>query len=252
MAIVWRDKLLAFGIHFIVTAILAACAAAVIFLVWYPDPFQSMVRGKELFVLVVGCDLALGPLMSFVIFNRKKSRRELILDYSIVALVQIAGLVYGVYVVAESRPAYIVFAKDRLEIVAARDLSEAELAAARDPRYARIPLTGPRFVAMKIPDKEEQQAMFDSLAGLWESQRPRWYVSYESALEEIRARAQTLDLLEKHHPEALAAIADARARTRLAPDRLRWLPVSTRREFWTALIDKDNGKPVAYIELDPY
>jgi hypothetical protein len=229
MAIVWRDKLLAFGIHFIVTAALAACAAAIIFLIWYPDPFQAMMPGKELFTLVIGCDLALGPLLSFVIFNRKKSRRDLFLDYTVVAIVQISGLV-----------------------VAALDLSEAELAAASDPKYARVPLTGPRFAAIKVPAKDRQKALFDALEGLPESQRPRWFVDYDSALEEIRARAKTLDLLEKHHPEAVAAIAAARASTGLPPDRLRWLPVSTRRDFWTALIDKKTGKPVTYIELDPY
>src|SRR4026207_2238884 len=116
MTIVWRDKLLAFSIHFIATALLAACAAALIFLIWYPDPFQAMVRGTELFLLVVGCDLALGPLLSFVVFNRKKTRRALMVDYTFIAIVQIAGIVYGVYTVAELRPAYVAFATDRLQV----------------------------------------------------------------------------------------------------------------------------------------
>ena len=63
---------------------------------------------------MVGCDLALGPLVSLVIYNSRKSRRELVFDYSVVAVVQIAAMVYGVYVVAESRPVYIAFLKDRL------------------------------------------------------------------------------------------------------------------------------------------
>ena len=252
MAIVWRDKLLAFAVHFTVTALLAAGAAALIFFVWYPDPFQLMVRGRELFFLVVGCDMALGPLISFVIFNRNKSRRTLVLDYAIVAVVQIGALVYGVYTVAESRPAYVVFIKDRLEVVAARDLSDSELAAAGDPQYRRIPLTGPRFVAVKVPATEQQKALFDSLAGLQESMRPRWYVEYASMLPQIRERAQALSALENHHGEARAAIAAAKAQAGIPAERLRWLPVSTRRGFWTALIDSNSGMPVSYVELDPY
>ena len=73
--IVWREKFVATGIHFLVTLTLAACAAALIFLVWFPDPFQTMIGGTELFLLVVGCDLALGPLISLVIYNSRKSRR---------------------------------------------------------------------------------------------------------------------------------------------------------------------------------
>src|SRR4051812_44178877 len=104
MKIAWRDKLLAFGIHFIVTAAVAAAAAALIFLVWYPTPFNEMIGGTKLFVLVVGCDLALGPLISLVIFDRQKTRRHLVTDYTIVALVQLAALSYGVWVLAGSRP----------------------------------------------------------------------------------------------------------------------------------------------------
>ena len=75
--IVWREKFVATAIHFLVTLLLAACAAALIFLVWFPDPLQTMIGGTELFMLVVGCDLALGPLISLVIYNSRKSRREL-------------------------------------------------------------------------------------------------------------------------------------------------------------------------------
>ena len=99
--IVWREKFVATGIHFLVTLGLAACAAAVIFLVWFPDPFATMIGGTELFLLVVGCDLALGPLISLVIYDSRKSRLELITDYSIVGIVQIVALVYGVHL---SRP----------------------------------------------------------------------------------------------------------------------------------------------------
>ena len=72
MAIVWRDKLMAFGVHFIATALLAAAAAMLFFGIWFPSPFNEMIGGTELFELVVGCDLALGPLISLVIFNRGK------------------------------------------------------------------------------------------------------------------------------------------------------------------------------------
>ena len=39
--IVWREKFIATAIHFLVTLVLAACAAALIFLVWFPRPFAD-------------------------------------------------------------------------------------------------------------------------------------------------------------------------------------------------------------------
>ena len=252
MTIVWRDKLLAFSIHFIATALLAACAAALIFLIWYPDPFQAMVRGTELFMLVVGCDLALGPLLSFVVFNRKKTRRALVVDYTFIAIVQIAGIIYGVYTVAELRPVYVAFATDRLEVVAARDLLPAELAAANEPQYRKIPLTGPRFVAVQVPEKDRQQSLFDELDGKPAYLRPRWYHEYASALPEIRKHTAPLAELEKRHPDTKPLIAAAVADAHIPAARLGWMPVSTRRGFWTALIDNETGMPAAYLDYDPY
>src|SRR4051794_15319474 len=154
--IIWREKVLAFAIHFLATAALGACAAALIFLAWFPHPFATMIGGTELFMLVVGCDLALGPLISLVIYNSRKSRRELLVDYTVVGIIQLAALGYGVYVVAGTRPVYVAFSADRLEVVTARDISDTELAAA-PPEYRALSLTGPRYVAVQVSDSENQE-----------------------------------------------------------------------------------------------
>jgi hypothetical protein len=250
--IVWREKLLATAIHFVVTLALAAVAAALIFLVWFPDPFQTMVGGTELFMLVVGCDLALGPLMSLVIYNSRKSRRELLTDYSIVGVIQIAALVYGVYVLAGTRPVYVAFSKDRFEVVSARDIRDDELATARNPAYASLPITGPRLVAISVPEADHNDALFQSISGNEEHMRPRFYVAYESMLDEVRSRAKPIDDLSNKFPKSKATIDEAVRDTSIPAARLRWLPVRHAMKFWTALIDVDDGKPVGYIDLDPY
>jgi len=252
MAIVWRDKLLAFGIHFIATALLAAAAAALIFLVWYPHPFELMVRGLELFTLVVSCDLALGPLLSFVVFSRSKTKLALIVDYTAIAIVQISGMVYGVYAVAESRPVYVVFSVDRYEVVAARDLKESELAAVTDPNYRKAPLDGPHYVAVIVPAKEREQSLFDEIAGNPSYVRPKWFHPLTDALPQIRQRARPLADLEKMHPDVKPSLAEALRKISIPVERLRWVPISTRAGFWTALLDIDSGLPVGWVAYDPY
>jgi hypothetical protein len=252
MTIAWREKLIAMAIHFAVTAILAGAAAALIFFVWFPAPFHTMIGGTALFMLVVGCDLVLGPLLSLVIYNSRKSRRELIIDYTIVGIVQIAALVYGVYVLAGTRPVAVAFVKDRIEIATARDFTADELAAARDPQYKSLPWTGPRLVAVVVPEAEWQDALLAAVAGKHEMARPRFYHPYEAALPEIRRRAGMLDALAAKHPRAKPLIDEAVADTGLPRERLRWVPVRHRKGFWTALVDLDTGRPVAYFDLDPY
>ena len=248
----WREKFLAFAVHFVATALLGAVAAALIFLVWFPAPFASMVGGTELFMLVVGCDLALGPLMSLVIYNSRKPRRKLIIDYVIVGIVQLAAMIYGVDVVAESRPVYVAFSGDRLEIVAAGDIRPDELAKASAPRYASIPWTGPRLISIVVPDADHNDALFESLSGNEEHQRPKFYAPYEAELARLRSRAGTVAALEKKFPRRRTEIEAAVRQTGLPPERVRWLPVRHIQGFWTAFVDVDSGLPQVYLDLDPY
>ena len=248
----WREKWRAFAIHFVVTLLLAIGAAAIIFWVWFPDPFDRLVGGAELFMLVVGCDLVLGPLISLVIYGSRKSRVKLVFDYCVIGVMQLAALVYGVWIVAGSRPAYVVFAGDRLEIVVASDIRPDELSAARDPAYRSLPVMGPRLVAAVVPPADMNDAIFQALQGNEDHTRPKFYVPYESQLANVLKRSRTLDELEQRHPDSAPKLADARAATGLPATRLRFLPVRFHQVFWTVLIDAESGQPLAYFDFDPY
>lgn len=248
----WREKFLAFAIHFVVTAALGACAAALIFLVWFPRPFATMIGGTELFLLVVGCDLALGPLLSLVVYNTRKSRGKLVFDYVVIGILQLAAMLYGVYIVAGTRPVYVAFSMDRFEIVTARDIDDKELAAARSPEYRSLPLTGPKFINVVVSKADHNDALFEALAGNEEHQRPKFYQPYASALKGIRRRAKTVAALEKKFPAYQPQLDAAVHAAGIPAERLRWLPVRHRNGFSTALIDTETGKPVRYVEVDPY
>jgi hypothetical protein len=248
----WREKILATAIHFAVTLLLAGIAAALIFLVWFPHPLATMIGGTQLFLLVVGCDLALGPLLSLVVYNSRKSRRELIVDYSVIGFLQIAAMVYGVFIVAGTRPVYVAFNSDRYEIVTARDIDAAELAAARDPQYRQLPWQGPRLVAVRVPKADQQDALFKSIAGLEEHQRPKFYVPLSTALELIRKRAKPLEALTSKQPGAAPLVDEAVSGLEVPRALLAWVPVHHRNGFWTAVIDTADGKPVAWVAVDPY
>jgi len=250
--ILWREKFKATGLHFLVTLFFAGCAGALIFLLWFPDPFQTMIGGTELFLLVTGCDLALGPLSSLVVYNSRKTRRALVFDYVVIGTVQLAALGYGVFMLAGTRPLYVAFSYDRLEIVVARDISDAELAAAKDLKYRTRPLTGPRLVGIKVPPEEHNDALFQSLDGNEEHMRPRFYVPYEELLPQIRARAKSIAELEKIHPASKPLLEAAMRDLKIPASRVAWLPVHHFRGFWTALIDTENGKPLTYVDFDPY
>jgi hypothetical protein len=248
----WREKFVAFGIHFLVTLAVAACAAALIFLVWFPTPFQEMVGGTKLFLLVVTCDLALGPLTSLVIYDSRKSRGKLIFDYVVIGLVQLASFFYGVYAVSQARPVYIVFAKDHLQVVCASEVEVRELAQARQGQYKSLPKFGPVLVGTNVPHEDHNDALLMALSGRDVPLRPKFYVSYDSVAAEVSKRARSFDELRAKSP----AISNILGRTLKdlgrPPGELGWLPLEHRTGSWTAVIDRHTGQPLTYINLDPY
>ena len=251
--IVWREKAIAFAVHFLVTLALSAAAAGLVFLVWYPDPFQTMLGGAKLFLVLLMCDLGLGPLTSFVIYNSKKSRRELLFDYTVIGTIQLAAFVYGLHAVAQTRPVYIAFAKDRLEVVSAGQIDDADLALGSEGHRER-PKWGPQFVGIQEPrDPKELNAVL--VLSLQQGKDypvlPKYYVPYEQKLPQIKQRALPIVELEKHHPEAKQLLSSAVAELQVPAEKLLWLPVKTRHGFWTALLDPQTGYPVDWLPLDP-
>jgi hypothetical protein len=249
----WREKFIAFLLHFLTTLVIAGCAAALVFLIWYPDAFLTMAGGLKFFLLITACDLVLGPLISLVIYNSRKTRRALILDYTIVGIVQVAALGYGLYVIESSRPVYVAFVVDRFEIVTAAEIADSDLAAGK-ASYRTRPKWGPRLIGTKLPTdaRESNELVFSSLSGRDVHVLPKYYVPYETVVDAVKRKAEPLELLERRHPNSKPVVAKALADLGVAADRVRWLPVGTKQGFWTALIDAQTGRPIDYLPYDPW
>jgi hypothetical protein len=248
----WREKFRAFAIHFATTLFVAALAAALIFLVWYPDPFDAMVGGLKLFTLITGIDLALGPLVSLVVYDSRKSRRALVFDYTVIAILQISALVYGVYSVSQNRPVFVAFVKDRIEVIAAGEIAEQDWQEAKGTKYSSPPWRGPVLVATRVKRADRNEALDAGFKGRDVGVRPKFYVEYETRTDAIKRRIKSLRSLERRHKEATPLIAAALSELGRPAEDFGWVPVKHTHGFWTALMDRKTGYPVKYLPIDPY
>jgi hypothetical protein len=165
--------------------------------------------------------------------------------------VQIAAFVYGVMSMADARPVYVAFVKDRFEVVIAKELADQDLQNA-PAAYRTRPKFGPLLVGTQSPtDREERNTLvFAAMEGKDVQNFPRYYVPYEANAEAIKQRARPLEQLRKSHAAAKELIE---AEHLNVPDeQLRWLPVRSPKGFWTALVHAQTGELLAYIPLDPY
>ena len=94
------------GIHLSISAFIGLVVGALLLGVWYPPPFFHAAGADVLVVLLVGVDVVLGPLLTLIVF--KSGKRGLKFDLALIGTMQAVALVYGMSVVLESRPVFLV------------------------------------------------------------------------------------------------------------------------------------------------
>ena len=112
---------------------------------WYPYPYRELSGGRELLALVVAVDMVLGPLITLVICNAAKMRRDLVMDFTVIGLLQVAALTYGLWTVFVARPVHLVFEYSRMTVRHAVDIAP-ELLVQAAPALLQLPLRGPTLV----------------------------------------------------------------------------------------------------------
>ncbi|MCB1649068.1 MAG: hypothetical protein H7A07_07715 [Pseudomonadales bacterium] len=112
------------ALHFLCSLSVFALLLGVLLLAWYPSAYFSASGGWQGLRLVAAVDLVLGPLVTLIIFNPAKSRRELTLDVGVVVLIQLAAMLWGVRAVYEQRPVAVAFLDTSFYTVPAVSLTD--------------------------------------------------------------------------------------------------------------------------------
>ena len=109
--------------------------------VWYPQPLFEAAGGSHLLFILAGVDVVLGPTITLVIFDlKKKPLRTLKFDLAVIAILQLAALLYGIHLVFQARPVYVVFVKDHFSLVTAAQIDPDEFAKVTRPEFHNLPL----------------------------------------------------------------------------------------------------------------
>ncbi|MDF1554118.1 MAG: hypothetical protein P1P84_13695 [Deferrisomatales bacterium] len=159
-----KSKLRAATVHLAVSAAAAGVLLWVLVRIWYPMPYFVADGGWQGIRLVVLVDLVMGPVLSLIIYNRRKRLRTLVLDYALIASLQALALGLGVWTVFQQRTALVVFSDSALYTVSS-DTARGLGPRVREllGRSARVPA----FAAVDMSsDPERQQTLRrESLTG---------------------------------------------------------------------------------------
>jgi hypothetical protein len=248
------NRFTASGLHLAISATIALAVIIGMKLVWYPDPYFQATGASGLILILVAVDVTIGPLITLVVFNLRKPRLELKRDLSIIALFQIAALLYGIHVVFVARPVYAVFNVNSFDLVVASEIDPGELKKAQRDEFKSLPLWGPQIIAAKWPsDRQESKTLFFSsvLGGADLYDLPRYYVPYEELIQQAKAAAKPLAMLRKK-AGGDASVDRFIAKSGYQETQLGFVPLRGKRMSLSVVLRRDNGKVVGFLPIDPF
>jgi hypothetical protein len=240
--------------HLVASAIIALISAILVFWMWYPSPFEQLSGGADLFKLIVACDIVLGPLLTLIIFNTKKSKSMLVRDLMVIFSIQLLALLYGMWTMFAARPVYVSFEKDSFRVVHANEVVDRPRTDQWDSTL-RYPLAGPEFISLR-PFKDQNEFLAVSSdeigAGIKLSFRSELWQPYEAdRLGVILASKPIVELLARK-PSMANQIQVAIEQTRFQAADIRYLPIVSREKYWTVFLKNDSAKILSYVNIDTY
>lgn len=245
-------RLHASAIHLTISLGVGALAALLVFGWWYPFPYRELSGGWALFTWVVVVDVVLGPLITLVIFNQAKTRRHLAMDFTVIGLLQLAALLYGLWTMFVARPVHLVFEYQRMVVVHAIDIVPEMLAQA-PPVWQQLPVRGPALLSLRpLQGNEAVESLMLATGGIAQAAQPRLWQPYNDARHEILQASASLAQLKQRFPDRTDAIDRAVALTGVPAESLRTLPLLSRQKAATVLVDAQSAQPVGFIELDSF
>ena len=246
-------------IHLSISGVVVLIILYLVYGLWYARPFAQALGVSEIFLMILAVDLCLGPLLTAVVY--KVGKPSLKFDLSVIVCLQLAAIIYGVYTVAQARPAYLVFSKDRFDLVQAHEVvrlvgtSTQPVLALQSP-WAQ-PWFGPKLTAAAMPATIPENY---PLLNLLTSSAMSGGADVQNVLEQHRPYAATLALIQKQgialagvQLKASVSASDAALwRTALAkyPANSLALPLKIKYTVYTVIVSPDSGVVLEIVPVN--
>jgi len=244
-----KEKLRASFIHLLISTFVITTFYFFIVNTWYPAPYFQVSGLVGILLLLVGIDLVLGPLLTFIVF--KKNKPSLKLDLSVIASIQIIALCYGIYTVYNGHPVYVAYAVDRFTLVTPEEVNP------KDAKYKDLIVSTfgkPKIVYAKLPDSPEERnkLLFSSAGGGKDIEHyAQYYEPIENYTDNIRQRSISVENLLVY-PDAKKRIEAFLSDQNKLASEFSFLPLLGRKKAMLWALDNTTGEPIAALDIDPW
>lgn len=243
----------AFGIHISISVVMALFLWLLFEKFLYPYPYSHLMGGGKLFFLLVCADVICGPILTAIVVNPEKSKKEVWCDIFIIVLIQLGALAYGVHSAYLARPIAVVYEVDRFVAISKAQLQDSKIDLV-SKGFQEFRLQGPIFVGIRKPiNKEEKNENMElSISGVEPSARPSWWQSYELSRFEVISRMHPVDGLVGRLPDnQLMRLKKDISRLGVSVSKLYYLPLVSFLKLDDCIIILDeNANVVGYSPIN--
>jgi hypothetical protein len=237
-----RFRLKAFSLHLLSSATVLTLILGSLYFGWYRWPGWYLTDVTQVVLVMVCVDVVLGPTLTLIIANQKKSRRELTRDIGIIVAVQLCALTYGSVSLWSGRPLYYAFSERVLQLVQAYDISAKEAALGREQNPTLAPhwYSLPRWIWAPLPrDPDEREKILGSAISGGDDviSMPRYFKRWEDGLPSLRSQLKKVDDVPYFAKSEKRKLKDKMRAAGMADDQLDTMPLTGRGHPLLAVID---------------
>lgn len=245
------NKFKALAIHFFISLAVVTTIITLMLTFWYPHAYFKLMGGAKLLYLIGGVDVFIGPLLTFVVF--KTGKKSLRFDLTVIAMLQVGAMSYGLYVMFEARPIFTVFNIDRFYVESVVDIVPSELSKAKTHEWRTASITGPRLVAIGLPkdyeNEEDKKLVF--VLGNTVQNYPKVYQDYAKNQQVVIKVGRSLnELIAINHENKKVIDSFLKKMHRPMTDFL-YLPMYSAVNQMSAVVDSRTGELLEIIDAKP-
>ena len=241
-------RIQAFLIHLGISVAIYLILLYLIVFIWYPQPFFAADGGWQGIRLVTGIDLILGPVLTLIVF--KAGKPGLKFDLTLIGILQVLALSWGVWTVYNQRTDLVVFADGAFYTLNPEQVAGVGTAAQKIIAHAD---TRPPYAYVDLPlDKAERKSLVRSLfAGKPLFLHGELYAPLTADnRRKIPAQSMPVASLLNKSPRSQQALDDFLQHQRGKVDDYAFLPLHCRYEHLAIAVDRTDGQFVASLNIN--
>ncbi|WP_353142698.1 TfpX/TfpZ family type IV pilin accessory protein [Acinetobacter pragensis] len=227
--------------HLFISMCVGFAVIGLIFLVWYPAPLAKAVGVTHISLMLLTIDVILGPILGFIVF--KEGKKTLKIDLTVIVILQLCALSYGLFNIYQGKPAWLVFQNDHFDLIRLNDAlvtKNIQKENGMNPQFKAVDMG-------KTPVEKNKYLVEEMQTGIPASYRVERYTPIEKSAVQLLKEKRNLQVLKAfNEQDQIDKVVERYS------DAVGWLPLRVLTGIdMVVLIDK-HGAVLGIADLRPW